>query len=71
MPALVIHGTADAVADISCAEHATSLIPAATAEFWDGGGHAPFVDDPDTFASQVRAFVAESVRSEQGRGVRS
>ncbi|MGY3552139.1 alpha/beta fold hydrolase [Williamsia sp. R60] len=72
VPALVIHGTADAVADISCAEHATSLIPAATAEFWEGGGHAPFVDDPDTFARQVEGFVAESIRSYgPARGVRS
>jgi non-heme chloroperoxidase len=61
VPALLIHGTADTVADISCAEHARSLIPVATADFWDGGGHAPFIEDPETFARHIEEFVATAV----------
>jgi non-heme chloroperoxidase len=60
-PVLLIHGTADAVADISCAEHARTVVHDATAHFWDGGGHAPFVEDPGTFASQVEQFLRATV----------
>lgn len=58
LPALLIHGTADQVVDISCAEHAATLMPDASVRFWDGGGHAPFLEDPVAFAEQVDEFVA-------------
>ncbi|MDH6278933.1 alpha/beta fold hydrolase [Prescottella agglutinans] len=58
VPALVLHGTADAVVDVSAAEHAAALIPGATVSYWDGCGHGPFVEDPQRFVGEVRAFVA-------------
>ena len=54
---LVIHGTADPVVDISCAHHVETLVPGAHTRYWDGAKHAPFVEDPARFASQVREFV--------------
>ncbi|OZC86912.1 alpha/beta hydrolase [Rhodococcus sp. 15-649-1-2] len=57
VPALVLHGTADTVVDVSAGEHAASLIPAATASFWEGVDHGPFVADPDRFLAEVTAFV--------------
>lgn len=58
LPVLLIHGTADAVVDISSAEHLAGLVPGALTRFWDGAGHAPFLDDPDRFAREVDEFVA-------------
>lgn len=60
VPALVIHATADQVVDISCSEHAATLMPAASTRYWEGGGHAPFLEDPVAFAEQVEEFLAES-----------
>lgn len=57
VPALVLHGTADAVVDVSAGEHAAALIPGATASYWEGCGHGPFVEDPQRFVVEVRAFV--------------
>jgi non-heme chloroperoxidase len=61
VPVLLIHGTADVVAAIASAEHARSLVKDATVRFWDGGGHAPFVEDPGTFIQQINEFVAPTV----------
>ena len=58
VPALVLHGTADAVVDVSAGEHAAALIPDATASYWEGCGHGPFVEDPQRFVTEVAAFVA-------------
>lgn len=59
LPLLVIHGTDDQVVDKSCAEHAAGLVPTASVRFWDGGGHAPFLEDPRAFADQVDEFLAD------------
>ncbi|CAM2984773.1 alpha/beta hydrolase [Prescottella defluvii] len=56
VPALVLHGTADTVVDISAGEHAVTLIPDVTASYWEGCGHGPFVEDPARFVGEVRAF---------------
>jgi non-heme chloroperoxidase len=58
---MVIHGTADTVVDISCARHVETLVPGAVTRYWDGAGHAPFVEDPARFAAQVCEFVTATV----------
>lgn len=63
LPALLIHGTTDQVVDISCAEHAETLMPNASVRLWEGGGHAPFLEDPALFAEQVGGFLVESAVS--------
>jgi non-heme chloroperoxidase len=60
VPVLLIHGTADPVADIASAEHARSLVAEPTVRFWDGGGHAPFAEDPGTFVQQIDDFVGST-----------
>ncbi|MFF0817254.1 alpha/beta fold hydrolase [Rhodococcus sp. NPDC003318] len=57
VPALVLHGTADTVVDVSAGRHAAELLPNATASFWEGVGHGPFVEDPARFVAEVGAFV--------------
>lgn len=54
-PSLVVHGTADAVVDPSAGEHAAGLLPAVRTSWWDGAGHAPFLDDPGRFVAEVAA----------------
>ncbi len=54
---LILHGTADAVVDISAARHAADLLDHARVDLWDGAGHAPFVEDPDRFAESVLTFT--------------
>ncbi len=58
MPVLIVHGTDDQVVDVSAARHAETLIADVRATYWEGAGHAPFVEDADAFASQVADFVA-------------
>ncbi len=57
VPALVLHGTADTVVDVSAGRHAASLIPQVTASYWDGVDHGPFVADPERFLREVTDFV--------------
>lgn len=58
VPALVIHGTADRVVDISAGQHAASLIPSVTTSWWDGVDHGPFVADPQRFVTELEQFIA-------------
>jgi len=58
VPALVLHGTADTVVDVSAGEHAAALIPNATASYWEGCGHGPFVEDPERFVGEIDAFLS-------------
>ena len=57
IPALVLHGTADPVVDISAAQHAEQLIPGAKASYWEGAQHGLFIEDPARFVSEITAFV--------------
>ncbi|WP_433606945.1 alpha/beta fold hydrolase [Prescottella agglutinans] len=68
VPVLVLHGTADTVVDVSAGEHAAALVPGATASYWEGCGHGPFVEDPQRFVREVRAFV-DGVGAGIGDGV--
>ncbi|WP_052688766.1 alpha/beta fold hydrolase [Williamsia herbipolensis] len=68
IPVLIVHGTADAVVDVSAARHAADLVGHARVDLWDDAGHAPFVEDPDRFAESVLAFT-ESIGSDVGATV--
>ncbi|MGU3291899.1 alpha/beta fold hydrolase [Williamsia sp. M5A3_1d] len=57
IPVLIVHGTADAVVDVSAARHAADLVDGARVDLWDDAGHAPFVEDPDRFAESVLSFT--------------
>ena len=37
--------------------HAAGLLPAARTSWWDGGGHAPFLEDPQRFVAEVVALL--------------
>lgn len=55
-PSLVLHGTADAVVDVSAGRHAAGLLPAARTSWWEAAGHATFLEDPQRFVAEVVAL---------------
>lgn len=57
LPVLLLHGTADAVVDISAARHVEALLPRAETSYWEGVEHGPFVEDPRRFVDEVGGFV--------------
>ena len=56
-PALVLHGTEDAVVDPRNANLLVKWIPGARVELLPGAGHLLFWEEPDRFAQLVRAFL--------------
>ena len=57
VPVLITHGTAETVALPSAAEYALKSCPTATVSWYEGAGHAPFVEDPARFNRELTAFV--------------
>ncbi|MFB6196097.1 MAG: alpha/beta fold hydrolase [Haloplanus sp.] len=56
-PVLVIHGEADPVVRPAAARKHADLFPNATVETYAGVGHSPFVEAPERFEADLRAFV--------------
>ncbi len=58
-PGLAIHGTADAIVAPATGAEAARVMPRGNYLPYEGIGHAPFLEDPDRFAADIRAFAAE------------
>lgn len=59
VPTLVIHGQDDQTVLVSAAEHIAATVPGAELRVYDGVGHAPFIEEPQRFNEDLRAFVRE------------
>lgn len=59
VPALLTHGAHDAVVAVDAARDAAGRMPDATLSTYDDCGHAPFLERPDRFGRELRAFVAD------------
>lgn len=57
VPALLIHGEADAVVLPGAARKHADLIPDASTSFYPNVGHTPFWEAPDRFNDDLRSFV--------------
>jgi non-heme chloroperoxidase len=57
VPAMVIHGAADRIVRLRASEHNAAKIPGAALRTFDGLGHAPFLEDPQRFNSDLAEFV--------------
>jgi pimeloyl-ACP methyl ester carboxylesterase len=57
VPALILHGTADAGIPVSNAHHLADLLPAAKVELFEGAGHLFWWEDPDRTAALVTAHA--------------
>jgi non-heme chloroperoxidase len=62
VPLLVTHGRADSVVMPAMAEHVFATCPTAEASWYDGVGHAPFLEAPDRFNRELAA-LAQRVRA--------
>ncbi len=59
-PALVLHGTHDAVTPCAAGEALSAALPDARFHKIDGAGHAPFLSAPDVVAALLQAFFDEA-----------
>jgi pimeloyl-ACP methyl ester carboxylesterase len=57
VPVLVTHGRADTVVLPAMAEHVLATYPTAEASWYDGVGHAPHLEDPERFNSELAALT--------------
>lgn len=60
LPVLVTHGARDTVVLPVHARNLHSAIAGAWVSLYDDAGHAPFLEDPERFASELIAFVARA-----------
>jgi len=61
IPVLVTHGEQDTVALPSMAHHVLEVCPTAQASWYEGVGHAPFLEDPERFNRELADFTRRVV----------
>jgi len=61
IPVLVTHGEQDTVALPSMAQHVLEVCPTAEASWYEGVGHAPFLEDPERFNRELADFTRRVV----------
>ena len=57
-PVLITHGLADRIVLPAMSEHLARLVPHATASYYPGIGHTPFVEDVERFNAELLAFAS-------------
>lgn len=63
VPTLLIHGAADQINTVGMSHHAKALIESAEMLVYPDVGHCPFLERPEQFASDMRAFVDKNAAS--------
>src|ERR671933_310404 len=61
IPVLVTHGNQDTLALPSMAEHVLEVCPTAEASWYEGVGHAPFLEAPERFNRELANFTRRVV----------
>ena len=56
MPALVVHGSSDAITPLASSEKLAASLPHANLVVIDGAGHVPTVTRPDRVAAEIEKF---------------
>lgn len=70
VPLLVTQGRADTICLPAMAEHVLATCPTAEPSWYDGVGHTPHLEDPDSFNGELAALtrrVSSQGRSSPGR----
>lgn len=62
VPVLATYGTHDTIALPIAGEHILANCKTARGSFYDGAGHAPFLEDPERFNAELAAFAREAGR---------
>ena len=60
LPCLLLHGAHDGLVPLAAAQALADALPHARLAVLPGAAHAPFLSDPDWFASQVQAFCEQT-----------
>jgi pimeloyl-ACP methyl ester carboxylesterase len=63
LPVMITHGSVDRVVLPEMSRHLATLMPDARTSYYAGVGHAPFVEDPERFNTELREF-ARTVRED-------
>ena len=71
VPVLVTHGREDAIVLPSMAEHVLAVCPTARASWYEGVGHAPFLEDPERFDRELAAFAGAAAPAQGAGGASS
>ncbi|EHY89924.1 alpha/beta fold hydrolase [Saccharomonospora azurea] len=66
VPALVLHGTDDAVVDVTAGEYTAGKIEGASTRWWSGVGHLPFVESAREFDTTLRGFAEQAFDDAEG-----
>jgi pimeloyl-ACP methyl ester carboxylesterase len=61
MPLLVTHGRADSVVLPAMAEHVLATCPTAEASWYEGVGHAPFLEEPERFNRELAGLTRRAL----------
>lgn len=70
VPVLVVHGTDDAVVDVTAGEYTAGKIAGVSTRWWPGVGHLPFVESAREFDITLRGFAEQAFESVLGRAER-
>jgi pimeloyl-ACP methyl ester carboxylesterase len=62
-PTLLIHGARSAVYPTAVGAWLAEALPESRLSVFEHSGHLPFIEEPERFANEVRAFVAEQEMS--------
>jgi non-heme chloroperoxidase len=65
VPVLAIHGLDDQIVSPSMAQHVVERCPTASASWYEGVGHMPFVESAERFDGELAAFVDSAVSARQ------
>ena len=57
VPVLVSHGRSDTVVLPAMVEHVLATCPTAEASWYDGVGHAPFLEEPERFNAELASLI--------------
>jgi non-heme chloroperoxidase len=57
---LATYGTNDTIALPIAGEHVVKVCKRASGSFYDGCGHAPFLEDPERFNRELAAFARQA-----------
>ena len=60
VPVLVTHGLADTVVLPAMGQHVLDVCPTATASWYEGVGHCPFLEAPARFDRELGDFAVEA-----------
>ena len=56
----LVWGSHDRIVPGTVADAARQILPTVPLRIIEGAGHAPYIETPDAFHAEVRAFVAEA-----------